>query len=62
MRAVPAALCAYFASAAHSRLSEAYLKQLCREQKQYTTANLNDQLYLNFKGIAKIEALEEYTG
>ena len=32
------------------RLSEPYLKQLCKEMKQYTTPRLNDQLYLHFKG------------
>lgn len=32
------------------RLSAPYLKQLCKEMKQYTTPRLNDQLYLHFKG------------
>lgn len=31
-------------------LSKEYLKQLCKEMKQYTTPYLNDQLYLHFKG------------
>lgn len=44
------------------RLSEPYLKQLCKEMKQYTTPRLNDQLYLHFKGFPKIECLDEYTG
>lgn len=46
----------------HPKLTEPYLKQLCKEMRQYTTPRLNDQLYLHFKGFAKIEALEEYTG
>lgn len=44
------------------KLSKEYLKQLCKEMKQYTTPYLNDQLYLHFKGFQKIEALEEYYG
>eukprot|EP00039_Didymoeca_costata_P028835 m.22256 g.22256 ORF g.22256 m.22256 type:complete len:423 (-) comp7381_c0_seq1:4322-5590(-) len=44
------------------RLSKPYLKQLCKEMEQYTTPNLNDQLYLHFKGFQRLEALEEYTG
>lgn len=43
-------------------LSSAVLKKICRELGLYSTAELNDKLFLHYKGFKKIQALEEYTG
>ncbi|KAJ3052876.1 Dynein assembly factor 1, axonemal [Rhizophlyctis rosea] len=43
-------------------MTERYIKHLCKEQKLYSTPELNDKLYLHFKGFAKIENLHAYTG
>lgn len=43
-----------------TELTPQYLKKLCREKGWYSTPHLNDRLYLHFKGIKKIEALDEY--
>jgi len=32
-------------------MTEKYIKQLCREQKLYVTPELNDKIYLHYKGL-----------
>lgn len=34
----------------HAVMTEKYLKQICREQKAYTTPSLNDKVYFHYKG------------
>ncbi|KAI9333060.1 hypothetical protein DFJ73DRAFT_854942 [Zopfochytrium polystomum] len=45
----------------NTKMTLKYLKQLCLEQKLYSTPQLNDKLYLHFKGFVKIENLEQYS-
>jgi dynein assembly factor 1 len=51
----------YFKGTMAHLMSKQTLVALCREHGGYKTPNLNDKLYLNFKGFCRIENLEEYT-
>ncbi|CAM9978253.1 unnamed protein product, partial [Hapterophycus canaliculatus] len=43
-------------------LTKAMLKTMCRDNGQYSSPELNDKLYLHYKGIRQIQNLDEYTG
>lgn len=44
------------------RITVKLIKALCRKDGLYVTPELNDKLFLHYKGFTKIEALDEYTG
>jgi hypothetical protein len=41
-------------------ITEKYIRDICEYNKQYTSPKLNDKLYLNQVGFAKIQCLEKY--
>jgi dynein assembly factor 1 len=43
-------------------MTAAKLKELCKKNGGYGTANLNDKMYAHYKGFRRIENLQEYTG
>lgn len=44
------------------KMTKEYLLKHCRENRLYSTPELNDVLYLHFKGFGEIQNLEAYTG
>lgn len=43
-------------------LNEATLRKICRDLGLYSTPELNDKLFLHYKGFKKIQSLEPYSG
>jgi len=49
-------------SSSSSEMTPKVLQQICRSLDLYQTAELNDKLYLHYKGFTHIANLEPYTG
>lgn len=46
-----------------TEITKSFLRDLCKNQSGcYITPHVNDRLYIHFKGIAKLQNLDEYTG
>jgi len=45
-----------------AEMTKKVLKETCKKLDLYQTPHLNDKLYLHYKGFAKIQNLEAYTG
>lgn len=43
-------------------MTAASLREVCKQNRQYATPELNDTLYCNFKGFTTLACLEPYTG
>ena len=43
-------------------LTPAILKKYCKDNGLYSTPSINDKIYLHYKGLKRIQSLEEYTG
>mmetsp|Transcript_38234 Transcript_38234/g.114221 ORF Transcript_38234/g.114221 Transcript_38234/m.114221 type:complete len:303 (+) Transcript_38234:60-968(+) len=44
------------------RITPEELKRLCKEQRLFSTASLNEKLYLHYRGYSRIEGLGAWTG
>ncbi|KAG2381928.1 hypothetical protein C9374_005720 [Naegleria lovaniensis] len=46
----------------NGRITNDYLRKLCKSKGGYMTEKLNEKLYLQHKGVTKIENLDKFTG